>query len=918
MPPKKSTTKVKSPVRIETLTHEDTRVNIPTADAHDFVSAEAKQVVEVRYPRDPALDPQLVWKGKEAQNSEDLVVGAPPIYIQEKIDPRVLVENLRATAARPEDEPELRLFETFDGLDGLESIEFYEHEANWSNRLILGDSLEVMASLAEREQLRGRIQMIYFDPPYGIRFKSNWQVSTRDRQVGNSTDDATRQVEQIRAFRDTWELGIHSYLAYLRDRLSVARELLTDSGSLFMQIGDENVHLVRSVLDEVFGIDCHVVTIVVKKKGGQRSGLLDPVNDYLLWYSKAPRKGDQDGIKFRPVFEDRELDAETLGEFKSVELPDGRVFALKEVPAPDGTITDYRVRPQQLFRDYPGARLFRSNPLTGGGVYRTQAVPYTFDGTTFSPGRGQSWKHSAMTDDGSPCGMDRIAWSGRLIAGESTWRFKSYFDDFPYKSISNWWDGLGGASDPIYVVQTNTEIIARCILMTTDPGDLVLDPTCGSGTTAYVAEQWGRRWITIDTSRVALTLARTRLMAAQYRYYVLADSEEGASLEEKLTGVSASEGPFMRNVRKGFILKRSAHVTSSYIANNPEIVEDMDPEGLHEAILRHSDVELLVDQPYVQSGTVRVAGPFTVESLAPHRTVVTDGGAPASEAAAADDPSQASFEQTILENLLQAGVQNGLRAERLELDALELLPAKYLIGKAIRKAEEGEPQQRVAISIGPRYGTVGPDWVKAAAREALRGEGFDVLLVLGFAFDPRALETVEEFHNDDSGFAVQTERSDGGLRILLTRMNADLAMGESLLKKTKAANLFTVFGEPDVDVREADDGWVVKVRGFDVYNPITGEVRSGTVDDIALWMIDTNYNEESFFVRDCYFLGDSDPYEKLKKALRAEIDDAAWATMYSDESRPFVPPSTGKIAVKLINHLGDEVLKIIDLSAPGS
>ncbi len=829
-----------------------------------------------------------------------------PIYIQEKILPQAIIENLRETARKGEPEPELTLFNDFDGIPFQELVEFYRHEQNWANRMILGDSLLVMTSLAEKEGLKGKVQMIYMDPPYGIKFGSNWQVSTRKRDVKDGkAEDATRQPEQIKAFRDTWELGIHSYLAYLRDRLTVARELLTESGSIFVQIGDENVHLVRCVMDEVFGSECEVVTILVKKKGSQKSGLLDPVNDYLLWYSKTSRHvSGGTGIKYRQLFEQRDLDAETLGEFRWVELSDGRQFDIGSVPGPDGSTLDYRLRPQQLFHDHPGVRLFRPWPITNGGYRKNQSVPFELDGKVYTPPKGRCWSHTAQTDDGSIAGMRRLALADRLIGGE-TIDYKRYLDDAPYKILSNWWDRLGGAPDQVYVVQTNTEIAKRCILMSTDPGDLVLDPTCGSGTTAYVAEQWGRRWITVDTSRVALALARARLMAGTFPYYLLADSKAGAVKQAAAFGQAPSGGPFREDVRRGFVLRRASAITSTSYATCSAIREGMSRAAIDAAIRRHADTELLYDQPYEDPSRIRVTGPFTVESLSPHRVLAGDVGigptapdGPAGEAPPARDA--ADFVAIILDNLRKAGVQNTFKNERLVFESIEPYAGTYIHAVGEYTDASGKTL-RAAISVGPEYGTVDADWVKEAAKEARKGEGFPMLVVCAFAFDPYVGEEARQWPN---------------LTILITRMNPDLAMDtgdQKLLKSTGAGNLFMVFGEPDLELRTLPDGKLqVELRGLDVYDPTSGEIRSDTTDEIACWFIDTNYNEESFFVRHAYFTGADEPYKKLQRALKAEIDEAAWASLYSTVSRPFDPPSTGKIAVKVINHYGDEVLKVYE------
>ena len=876
---------------VDAVTHTDKRVNIPSAPAEEWLDPGTRAPIPLLYSRDPTLDPQLVWKGKDAEDAEDLLVEAPPLYIQEKLDPRVLIENLRRTAARPGDEPELSLFDTFDGLNGMQSVEFYQHAANWSNRLILGDSLQVMGSLAEREQLRGQVQMIYLDPPYGIKFGSNWQASTRKRDVKDGKlEDATREVEQIKAFRDTWELGIHSYLTYLRDRLVVSRDLLTESGSIFVQIGDENVHLVRALLDEVFGRDNFVSQIAFSKTGGMSSTALGGVYDLILWYGKR-----SEVLKARRLYTERTPGGPGATGYTLLELPDGswRPMTRDEKSAA---------------ADPPaGARIFDGTPLVSGGESPEGSKPVRFAGKEYPCPSNRHW---STTQEG----MLRLAAAKRIIAIGRRIEFKRYFRDFAHLPLDNLWLGMGQrgfTGQLIYVVQTDPRVVERCILMATDPGDLVLDPTCGSGTTAYVAEHWGRRWITVDTSRVALTLARQRIMGAKYPHFLLADSVAGRKQEETLTGQAIPASPTGHDVRKGFVFKRVPHVTLKSIANNPDIVEGMSREQIDAAISRHADTELLFDQPYEDKNAVRVAGPFTVESLSPHRAFDDEADLPASQGGSG---GESVFEQMLLDNLRRAGVQNGRKAERFEFDEVERLPGKFVTARAVPSGDLAE--QRVAVSVGPRYGTVGSDWIKAAAREAMRGQGHDVLLVLGFAFDPRALGTVEEFQADAGEFAVQAEHQAGTIRILLVRMNVDLAMGETLLKKTKAANLFTVFGEPDVSEPEwTENGWVLSIRGFDVYNPVTGEVRAGTEGDIAMWMLDTDYDEESFFVRHAYFLG-TDPYERLKKALKADIDPDAWESLNSATSRPFPHPFTGKVAVKVINHYGDELLTVLDLPTP--
>ncbi|WP_125775104.1 site-specific DNA-methyltransferase [Antribacter gilvus] len=863
----------------------------------------------VVFERDPSLDPQLVWRGKYDDDATELVADAPPIYIQEKIDPRVLVENLRATAATRAEEPELTLFDTFDGLDELDAVDFYRHQANWSNRMILGDSLQVMASLSERDDLRGKVQMVYLDPPYGIKFGSNWQASARKRDVKDGkVEDAAREAEQIKAFRDTWQLGIHSYLAYLRDRLIVARELLTESGSCFVQIGDENVHLVRSLMDEVFGSENFVSQVAFKTTSGAGSfaggtKVLASTSDYIVWFAK-----DIAAVRYHQIYLSKGSGAAGSSGYNKIELSDGTrrtatTAEIASVPA-GGKI-------------YTPDNLVSQTTRTG----QTTVFPVEYDGAVFNPKNG-GWKTNRE-------GMRRLSAARRLTASGNTLRYVRYLDDFAAFPIANGWDDTttaGFASDKLYVVQTNAKVIERCMLMCTDPGDLVLDPTCGSGTTAYVAEQRGRRWITIDTSRVALTLARQRLMGATYPYYLLADSEKGREAEMRASGKPMPPAATTNDLRHGFVYERVQHITLKSIANNPDIKEGMSRAEIDAAIKRHAEYELLYDKPYLDKNVARVSGPFTVESLSPHRSLAFAGGEAqetASERAAAEDADAPTFEQTVLDNLAKAGIQNGRRAERIEFASVDRFPGLYVqaVGTPRTPSDSGTDEQtevtnapgRVAIAVGPQYGTVSTQFIKDAAREAIRGEA-DLLCVLGFAFDPQATGVTEDdnvtVEASRDGFDIAGERSLGRVKALLVRMNVDLLMGEAL-KKTGAGNLFTVFGEPDIELKDNGDGTLtVELRGVDVYDPTTGEVRSDDTGKIALWMIDTNYNEESFFVRHCYFTGGNDPFKRLKTALKAEIHADAWATLYDTTSRPFDKPATGKIAVKVINDYGDEVMKV--------
>ena len=891
---------------VEALTYADAkRSNIPTAEYQAMLAASTPvAVVYARRNRD--LDPQLVWRGKDEQDAADLVVNAPPLYIQEKVHPKVLVDDLLRQTREKEHDRGARmadLFADFNGIPkGADKTEFYQHEQNWTNRMILGDSLQVMASLAEREGLRGKVQCIYFDPPYGIKFNSNFQWSTTSRDVkdGNAAH-ITREPEQVKAFRDTWRDGIHSYLTYLRDRLEVARDLLHESGSIFVQIGDENVHRVRAVLDEVFGVQQYICTVAAQKTGSVTGDFLGSTVDYVLWYCRK-----KDAAKFRRLFVGRGADEKVLESDKI-----------------------------SIFRTDHSAY-----PLTSDGARSTTTVPFLFEGRVFHPGLGRHW--GVLPEE-----LSRVGRAGRILVQEAMIRLRYFHDDYPVTALGANWNDLGGAVGKVYVVQSATALVQRCLLMATDPGDLVLDPTCGSGTTAYVAEQWGRRWITIDTSRVALALARARIMGARYSSYLLADSREGQHKEAEISRTAPSSAPVTGNVRHGFVYERVPHVTLKSIANNAEIdviweqyqqtleplraslntalkkqweeweiPRDADPKWPAKATEAHvqwweariarqreidasiaakADVEYLYDRPYEDRKKVRVAGPFTVESLSPHRMLPADEPEPAADGimerrlgygAARDFPS------LILDNLRSAGVQQAAKTDRITFTSLTPWPGELVCADG--RYLEGITEKRAAIFIGPEFGTVSRPDLVLAAREAAES-GFDVLIACAFNFEAHTTE-----------FAKL-----GKVPVLKARMNADLHMAEDL-KKTDKANLFVVFGEPDITVIDAGKGRVqVQVNGVDVFDPSTGEVRSDGADGIACWFVDTDYNEESFFVRHAYFLGANDPYKALRTTLKAEIDADAWASLNSDVSRPFDRPGSGRIAVKVINHLGDEVMKVL-------
>ena len=1092
--------KPKSKKKIETLTHEEaSRKNIPTVEYEAMIAEGDKSPVQVAYERrNRDLDPQLIWRGKDLLEWSDLVVQAPPLYIQEKVHPKVLIDDLRRMsekgAAEATDQPDL--FADFNGLpDESARTEFYQHEANWSNRMILGDSLQVMASLAEREGLRGKVQCIYIDPPYGIKFNSNFQWSTTSRDVKDGkADHITREPEQVKAFRDTWRDGIHSYLSYLRDRLTVARDLLTDSGSVFVQIGDENVHRVRALMDEVFGVGNFVRIITFRTTTGLGQRVLDKAGDYIIWYCK-----DTSRVKYRQLFESKDFQ-KYKRLYSKIELVNGGRDSVVHWEERSGSLSRDNL-PHQA-KTYTLTDL-RSQSGSGDSI-TIYCDTYTIKSGSFKTNQQ---------------GVDRLCKVNRLeVYGQSP-KYIRYFDDFPFDAHDNFWNDQMSEQNKDYVVQTSSKVIQRCILMTTDPGDLVLDPTCGSGTTAYVAEQWGRRWITIDTSRVALALARARIMGARYPFYLLTDSKEGQQKESAITQTIPSELPTYDNIGRGFVYERVPHITLKSIANNSEIdviwekfqktLEPLrkklnqaaggkweeweiprepeegwsnDTKRLHAdwwqqriarqqeidaSIAAKADYEYLYDKPYQDNRKVRVAGPFTVESLSPHRTLGVD-----EEDELIDDlaksklpyAEQRDFGRIILENLRSAGVQQAHKEDKLVFTSLVGWPGDYICAEGrfevsgqwsvtggLLKTEQKQTTSRKAqttdscrlyragIFIGPEFGTLARPDLVAAAREAADA-GFDVLITCAFNYDARATDFDKL----------------GKVPVLKARMNADLHMADNL-KNTGKGNLFVIFGEPDISVtsgqwlvtstgrelfsydsvselpgfgsleeinrlggtdlsrlkelsvggevrthqstasgggigsvehrgrssKEGDRGvssvsergeripggsgdtvdpgpaaqdsaninggqssqrsgdyqqnarWSetlaaiqaltakdfplslttshktqVTIHGVDVFHPQTGEVRSDGAEGIACWFIDTDYNEESFFVRQAYFLGQNDPYKSLKTTLKAEINQEAWETLNSDTSRPFDKPSSGRIAVKVINHLGDEVMKV--------
>ena len=939
MPPRRRNNRRREPTEVVAFTHPDeSRRNIPTAEMEPVLDEAQRNPIHLAYERrNQELDPQLVWRGKDQQDADNLIVAAPPLFTQEKVHPKVLIDDLMRLSQKGEaaEQPTLDLFADFNGLHDPDArAEFYRHDQNWVNRMILGDSLQVMASLSEREGLRGKVQCIYIDPPYGIRFRSNFQWSTTSREVSDgNVAHITREPEQVKAFRDTWRDSIHSYLAYLRDRFTVAHDLLADSGSVFVQIGDENVHRVRAVMDEVFGETNFCSLITYRTSVGLGSKGLDNTANYLVWYCK-----NKEQRKYRSVLHLTIPGEEGASRYKTARLPD---------------LSECRVQDLTLEPLPNSARLFRDQGMTS----RTGSATTTFD-VEF---RGRPYKPTAGGWRTGHTGFKRLIRADRIMPTGNTLSFKKFFDDFAAISVDNIWSDVSGGvtsrSDPkIYVVQTGTNVIQRCILMTTDPGDLVLDPTCGAGTTAYVAEQWGRRWITVDTSRVALALARTRIMGARYPYYILADSPEGQRKEAEIRHREIIEAPTYGNVRQGFVYERVPHITLRDIANNAEIdviwdkyQEVLEPlreelntalgesweewgipreacddwpaaaAELHQqwweqriarqqeidaSIAANANFEYLYDQPYTNNRKVRVAGPFTVESLSPHRVMVADDGEQGNGIVETSDSyrydgdvPERDFAGMILDNLRTSGVQQAQRADKIDFNSLTGWPGHYVCaeGRFAEGQDDDAVERRAAIFIGPEFGTVLRADLTAAAREAAEA-GFDLLIACAFSYDAHSTELTRI----------------GALPVLKARMNADLHMADALRNDSRG-NLFVIFGEPDIELQEADNDMVrVQIRGVDIFNPATGEVRSDETDDIACWFVDNDYNEESFFVRQAYFLGAStDPYRALKTTLRAEIDADAWATLNSDVSRAFPKPQSGRIAVKVINHLGDEAMKVI-------
>ena len=853
------------------------RASIPTTE----LAGEESLVAETMSPEgqykqfmhdfDRGRDPELYWLGKyenddEANQLPDLKVDTRSLYRHEEIRPEMLINQLYTLKA---DEKAANMASLFGNKlpktvyeDELQRItEYYQHNADWRNRLIQGDSLLVMNSLLQREGMAGRVQMIYIDPPYGIKYGSNWQMRLNNRDVKDNDESLTGEPEMIKAFRDTWELGIHSYLSYLRDRLVLARELLTESDSCFVQISDENVHLVRCLMDEVFGSENFVSQIFYKKTSGAGSPgeliTVPSVGDYIIWYAK-----DKTIYKFRALFIEKDYE-EDGNLYKKIELENGERFPIANLERQNQTVFDYKKRPRK-------SRVYRLDNLTSQAGSDNARFPIVFNGKEFKISSG-SWKTSKE-------GIQRLINKRRIeetINGNLA--YIRYFDDFPYMRLTQLWTDttVGGFNEQkLYVVQSNTKPIQRCMLMTTDPGDLVLDPTCGSGTTAYVAEQWGRRWITIDTSRIALNIAKKRLAIAVFPYYELFDKENG-------------------NIRQGFVYKTVPHITLKSLAN------DLEP-----------DEEILYDQPMVDKKKIRVSGPFTVETLQSFNVVNPD-------AIGVDEQNETEdFQERVFAHLKSSGIRNGAKNEQAIFYNIETVANPYLHAKGYYKDAEGK--ERLAyFHIGPKFGSVSKRAVSEALKE-FRGialnEGASWLCVLGFSFE----DNINEKDYNLGSFVVSK-----------VRMHDDL-MQDGLLKKDKGAGAFITIGEPDIAIIEDEGGKTVhvEIQGLDIYDPIKDIVKPRSVEDIAYWEIDNDYDGEQFVVRGLHFCGGTkkefDTWKKglqsvapkatKKKAettLRLQLNEELWDTLYGFKSHPIEKRQGRKIAVRVISQFGEESTKVL-------
>ena len=888
MPPKRPKYQTRRP--IESYDHRDKqRLNNPPAG---LVTPQTDRDAGRRtYAYDPHLDPQLQWAGKAEHTSFE--VPTVSLHVHERIDPRTIIEAARRRNGNG-GIPQKSLFELPQENPPVRSaIEFYKHPHNWTNRLAAGDSLLVMNSLLEKEGMAGKVQMVYVDPPYGIRYGSNFQPFVNRRVVKDGRDqDLTQEPETIKAFRDTWELGIHSYLSYLRDRLLLARELLSESGSCFVQISDENVHRVRALMDEVFGHGNFVSMISYTTTSGFTSSTLSRAGDYILWYAK-----DIKTIKYRQLFTAKvsPLDDDST-KYDQVELPDGTRRAL----------TAQEKRGKTPLAE--GAKLYRHGGIDSQGS-SNEVTPFEFQGRTFNPPNGRHWTANY------PLGMDNLKHSRRLAVMGRRLSYVRYFDDFSVQPIHNLWTDIGGSvlsrSDPkVFAVQTGTAPIQRCILMTTDPGDLVFDPTCGSGTTAYVAEQWGRRWITCDTSRVAISLAKQRLMTASFDYYELAHPDEG--------------------VGSGFKYKTVPHVTLGSIANNPDIREGMTKTEIDAAIARYAPKETIYDQPFVDKAKRRVTGPFSVEAV-PAPAVkpidpidhLEDRTQPTPAAAAIARSGETLRQADWRDELLKTGIR-GKAGQFIRFARLEPMPGcRYLHADGESRPNDDGPDsvvkegparasQRIVVSFGPEHAPLEQLQVNHAIQEAQTlVPGPSMIVFAAFQFDPEAAKDIDETNWP-------------GMTLLKAQMNADLLTDD--LKRKRASNQsFWLIGQPDVHLQTIPDGehagkLQVNVLGFDYYNTKSGDVESGGQDQIAMWMLDTDYDGRSLYPRQVFFpmAGQRNSWARLARNLKAEIDQELIEAYRGTVSLPFLPGKNQRIAVKIIDDRGIESMKVIQTPRTGN
>jgi adenine-specific DNA-methyltransferase len=875
------------------------RAHIPSKEE---AGMEGQQLSTVHYPLNPVThrgqDPELWWLDKYGKDDreETLDLAVQSVYRHEHVSPQVLIDAL--VKVKDGGGAQASIWDTFGNtlkMDELDKVaDYYKHSADWQNRLIQGDSLLVMTSLLEREGMAGKVQTIYIDPPYGIKYGSNWQLRLNNRDVKDGSDDAlSGEPEMIKAFRDTWELGIHSYLSYLRDRLLIAKELLTESGSCFVQISDENVHLVRCLMDEVFGSENFVSLITFKKTAGLGTDGIASVSDYIIWYSK-----NKETAKIRTIYVPQDFSNDPNYVWVMNDSGEKRRLTKEEKAA--GKIPE-------------GWKLFRHQIYLAAGLTPSCVYPLEFKGETFLPTANRSWSTNKE-------GTARLIKKNRLSKNGSTVNYVRYADDFPINPLSNFWaDGASGVGmDKQYVVQTNEKIIQRCILMTTDPGDLVLDPTCGSGTTAYVAEQWGRRWITIDTSRIALNIAKTRLMTATFPYYylhadVLVEREEkGGKIKKKILENPNAE--HKGETQHGFVYEEVPHITLKSLANDEP-----------------ADTETLYDKPYVDKSRIRVAGPFTVETLQNFEPMTVDSGqgiVDSGEQLTTNHTSLTTknslttdhyslFRDTIFTRLQSSGINNGDKTQHARFLRVEPLPGGvYLHGQGYYETEKGEAL--AYIHLGPKFGTVSKEAVNEAIKECRARGGADWLIIMGFSFES----------NIESGTTQTT--SLGSFRVTKCRLHDDFL--QEGLKKKPAANSgsFVTIGEPDIAVLKEGHSARIEIRGLDIYDPIRDDVQARNVSDIAYWMLDDDYDGSNFMVKQVFFCGgDKDEFDDFKKGisvlakesakakvqrlLKIELDEEAFDRLYGYVSHPIEVRKGRKVAVRVISQFGEESTKVVTL-----